>query len=103
MGISLLDPLSLITFWVSVIYLMLTLVVWVRLSEPLEKFGWIIGSILAAIGILNSVIGDIPFGYRLVVGIIAVIILSATTISTRYKIVRKETVVALDERGEESE
>src|SRR2546426_12501259 len=63
---------------------MLTPVVWKKLVEPLEKFGWIIGSILAGIEIVSWVVGEVRFEYRLLIGIVAIVVLGLTALSVKY-------------------
>jgi hypothetical protein len=85
------DFLGLFLLIVSVIWLVLTPIVFPKL-EPIEKIGWVVGIVLGFIEILTWIVGNIPFDFRAVIGAAAVIIIVLTATSTKYKLVPKNAM-----------
>lgn len=69
------SPVDALLFTVPVIFLLLTLRVWTRTLHPLERFGWVSGTIVAIIAIVTWVMPDVPFVYRGISGLVAIAIL----------------------------
>jgi hypothetical protein len=61
-----------------------------RLLHPLERFGWVSGTILVFVELLSWVVGTIDFQYRLGIGIAALIILGVTAVWSRVHKVETE-------------
>lgn len=75
---------SLLSGWiVSLIFVILTPLVWYRLVETIEKVGWTSGIIAALFSLLPVSIQDLPAGWKFAPIITAGIILSLTAYHSR--------------------
>jgi hypothetical protein len=85
---------------VSLIFVILTPLIWRRLVETLEKVGWISGTIAALSTLLPFSIQDMPAGWKFAPIVVAGVILSLTAYhskrSKRRKILPSSPVVSTD-------
>ena len=77
---------------VAFVFLALSPFVWGKLLRPLERFGWMLGTILAIVELLTWVVGSVEFQYRFAIGAMALIVLVVTAIWPRLR--------KTDEKGE---
>lgn len=90
------DPAYALLFTLPVISLLLNLRVWTKTLHPLERFGWVSGTIVAIIAIVAWVIPDIPFVYRAISGCVAVAILGLALIWPRLSKMGKQQELTID-------
>ena len=78
------DILWLLVLPIAIILLARGLFARTRSLEPIEKVGWIAGTVGVAIALLAWVMGDIPFIYRVIIGVVALVILIVTAIWSKF-------------------
>lgn len=77
---------------ISVIFLLLTPFVWRRLVHTIERVGWMSGIIAAMIGVATWVFSDVPYLWRIVIFVVAIVILGATALWSRTQETENEQV-----------
>jgi len=74
-----------IAIGVTFIFVSLTLLIWQRLLHPLERAGWASGFVMLAIMIIAWLMGEIPFQWKALFSVVALVILGVTAFWTRIR------------------